>query len=65
LVFAKGTVLASKFFQNFGSGTVIKIVSFTRQRLLAQVDEGNGVVIRAFRPEGGDYFGRSRPRFPR
>ena len=55
LVSAKGTVLASKFFQNFGSGTVIKIVSFTRQRILAQVDDGNGVVIEAFRPEGGDF----------
>ena len=55
LVSSKGTVLASKFFQNFGSGTVIKIVSFTRQRILAQVDEGNGVVIQAFRPEGSDF----------
>lgn len=55
LVSSKGIPLASKFFQNSGSGTVIKIVSFTRQRILAQVDEGNGVVIEAFRPEGGDF----------
>jgi len=55
LVSSKGAVLANKFFENSGSGTVIKIVSFTRQRILAQVDEGNGIVIEAFRPEGGDF----------
>jgi|GEM_PF-3118946 len=55
LVSSKGDILASKFFQNQGSGKVIDIVSFSRQRVLAQVDEGNGVVIEAFRPEGGEF----------
>ena len=55
LVSAKGVVQASKFFQNLVSGQVIKIVSFSRQRILAQVDESNGVAIEAFRPEGGDF----------
>lgn len=55
LVSAKGTVLASKFFDNTGSGTVMGIVSFSLQRILAQVDEGNGVVIEAFRPESGEF----------
>lgn len=58
LVSARGTVLASRFFQNLGSGTVTKVVSFSRQRIVAQVDGANGVALEAFRPQGGDFFPR-------
>lgn len=54
LVSAKGTVLASKFFDNTGTGTLMGIVSFSRQQILAQVDESSGVAIESFRPEGGE-----------
>jgi hypothetical protein len=55
LVSAKGTVLASKFFDNTGTGTLIGIVSFSLRRVLAQVDDSNGIAIKAFRPSGGQF----------
>lgn len=55
LVSAKGQVVAQRFFDNFGSGTIMRIISFSRQRVLAQVDNGSGIVIEAFRPEGRDF----------
>jgi len=55
LVSAKGTVLASKFFDNTGTRTLIGIVSFSLRRVLAQVDESGGIAIEAFRPAGGNF----------
>lgn len=47
LVSASGRLLASRDFRN-GSGFPIKIVFFSLQRILARVDQGNGVTIAAF-----------------
>jgi len=55
LVSAKGTVLASRFFDNTGSGTLIGVVSFSLRRVLAQTDDSNGIAIQAFRPSGGQF----------
>lgn len=55
LVSAKGDVVAQRFFDNSGSGRFIRIISFTRQRILAEVDQGNGIEVEAFRPEAGDF----------
>ena len=48
LVPSRGQPLATTAFPTAISGVPIKLVSFSSQRILAQVDEGNGVIVRAF-----------------
>ena len=55
LVRANGTIVATRTFSTSGSGYPLRIVSFSLSRILAQVDESNGVVIRAFTPSQGTF----------
>jgi hypothetical protein len=54
MVRPNGRVIATRRFLQ-ESGYPIQIVSFSAERILAQVDESNGVVIRAFSPRNGDF----------
>lgn len=54
MVRPNGRIIAStRFLQQ--SGYPIQIVSFSANRILAQVDESNGVGIRVFSPRGGEF----------
>lgn len=54
MVRPNGTIAATRRFFS-GSDFPIRVVSFSANRVLAQVDESNGVVIRAFAPRQGDF----------
>lgn len=54
MVRPNGKIVATRRFLQ-QSGYPIQIVSFSANRILAQVDESNGVVIRAFAPRGGEF----------
>lgn len=54
MVSGRGTPLGKRTFRFDQSGFPSDVVFFSRQRILARTDSGNGVFIEAFRPTGTD-----------
>ena len=55
MVDGRGRRLAEKFFFPRESDYPAEVLKFSRKRILARVDSGNGVFIDAFRPDGVEF----------